>query len=320
MKGFDAEFVDLDHYIRVITARIWEGRQIDAIHRYYSTDCVVETPSGVTRGIEPVVQGTLETLVAFPDRRLLAEDILVAGDDTQGFLSSHRIISPMTHAGTGRFGPATGRPVRVRTIADCVCRDNRIVHEWLVRDQAAIARAIGSSPEALARQWLQAAGGSFTAPQPQPAPAPYVEPASADPIARALADLYAAIFESRALNAVAQRYDEAAQLAAPGGLIEVGHQAITQFWLGLSSSFPAARLSIDSLAVQRRADRHPLVAMRWRLQADHTGRGRYGEPTGKPVSLLGITHAEFAGEHIVREWTLIDDVAVWMQILSSGAR
>ena len=29
MKGFDAEFTSLDDYIRVITARIWEGRQVE---------------------------------------------------------------------------------------------------------------------------------------------------------------------------------------------------------------------------------------------------------------------------------------------------
>ena len=48
MKGFDAEFRDLDHYIRVITDRIWEGRRIDDIRLYYAADCAVETPSGVT--------------------------------------------------------------------------------------------------------------------------------------------------------------------------------------------------------------------------------------------------------------------------------
>ena len=31
MKGFDAEFHDLDHYIRVITDRIWEGRRLEDI-------------------------------------------------------------------------------------------------------------------------------------------------------------------------------------------------------------------------------------------------------------------------------------------------
>ena len=32
MRGFAAEFRDLDQYIRVITDRIWEGGRIDDIH------------------------------------------------------------------------------------------------------------------------------------------------------------------------------------------------------------------------------------------------------------------------------------------------
>ncbi len=36
MRGFDAEFRNLDHYIRVITDRIWEGGRIDDIRTYYS--------------------------------------------------------------------------------------------------------------------------------------------------------------------------------------------------------------------------------------------------------------------------------------------
>ena len=39
MRNFDAEFKSLDHYIRVITDRIWEGRQIEDIRKYYSDPC-----------------------------------------------------------------------------------------------------------------------------------------------------------------------------------------------------------------------------------------------------------------------------------------
>jgi hypothetical protein len=56
--------------------------------------------------------------------------------------------------------------------------------------------------------------------------------------------------------------------------------------------------------------------MRWRVQAWHEGPGRYGEPSGRAVEIMGISHAEFAGERIVREWLLIDEVAVWMQVLA----
>ena len=44
IPGFDPEFDDLEHYILAITERIWEGRRIGDIDRYYSSDCVVEPP------------------------------------------------------------------------------------------------------------------------------------------------------------------------------------------------------------------------------------------------------------------------------------
>jgi len=145
MKGFDPQFKDLDDYIRVITARIWEGREVERIREWYSDDCAVITPGGTSSGVDVVIRGTLETLTQFPDRRLLCEDIVSAGDDVNGYLSSHRIAGPMTHTGPGIFGEPTARRLVVRTVADCVCKDNRIVHEWLVRDQGAIARQIGST-------------------------------------------------------------------------------------------------------------------------------------------------------------------------------
>ena len=162
MRGFDAEFRDLDHYIRVITDRIWEGGRIDDIRLYYSDPCIVDTPAGVSTTVQSVIDGTRATLAMFPDRRLLAEDIIQSGDDTGGLLSSHRIISTMTHRGDGVFGEASGRRVHARTIADCVCKNNRIVHEWLVRDQGAIALQIGVPPRQLAQAWLEQRGVRFT--------------------------------------------------------------------------------------------------------------------------------------------------------------
>ena len=316
MKGFDAEFQNLDHYIRVITERIWEGRRIGDIERYYGVDCAVETPGGVSIGVPPVVSGTLETLAMFPDRQLLAEDIIVSGDDSGGFLSSHRILSPMTHAGAGAFGAATGRRLHARTIADCVCVDNRIVHEWLVRDQAAIARQIGVGERALAQRWLDERGG-FNKPAMPVAPAPYRSAMHTTPLAQRYAGLAERLWHSADVAALAEHFDSAACVAAPGGDTLYGVGEIQQFWVGLLAAFSGAELRIEHLAEVQRPSRPPAVAMRWRVRAQHTGRGRYGEPSGRPVEILAISHAEFHGERIAREWVLIDDVATWMQILLS---
>ena len=313
MKGFDAEFRDLEHYIRVITERIWEGRRFEDIRRYYGESCAVETPAGVTIGIDPVIEGTRAALAVFPDRRLLAEDILISGDEDGGWLSSHRIISPMTHLGAGVLGPPSGSKLHVRSVADCVCIDNRIVHEWLVRDQAAIALQIGSTPRALAQRWLDERGAFEKSAMPA-APAPYRSFIDND----ALAQRYAAFMQAlwtKGTAGVEPQYDAAVSLAAPGGQTLVGHEEVRDFWTGLRAAVSDAVLSIEHLVINRRANRCPAAAMRWRVRGVHGGGRRYGAPTGRPIELLAISHAEFIGEHVQREWVLLDDVAVWMQLL-----
>ena len=317
MQGFDAEFRDLDHYIRVITDRIWEGRRIDDIHRYYAEGCAVESPAGVSLGIQPVIDGTRATLLAFPDRRLLAEDVIISGDDSGGYLSSHRIFSPMTHAGPGAFGPPTGKPVYARTVADCVCRDNRIVHEWLVRDQAAIARQIGLHERDLARRWL-AERGAWHKPAMPAAPPPYRSCMDPDPLAQA----YATAYQQRWLGGQAQPLDtlldDAVISALPGGEMACGRAAVGSFWAGLLAALHPQTWQVEHLVARHQPGRASAVAMRWRAQTLHTGPGRYGAASGKPVEVLGICHAEFEAGRLLREWVLIDDVAVWMQVLQAG--
>ncbi len=317
LPGFDAEFTSLDDYIRVITARIWEGRQVDTIQRYYSADCAVITPGGTSQGVDTVVRGTLETLHQFPDRQLLCEDIVSAGDAEHGFLSSHRIASTMTHRGDGALGNATGLPVLVRTVADCVCIGNRIVHEWLVRDQGAIALQLGSTPPALARAWLASKGAPTLPLWQPPAPAHWQDPIHTTPGAQLLAQTYRALWAGN-LAVLHQHADEAIALQLPNGQAAIGVDAAEAFWFGYTAAFSGATLHIDSLAERIDAGRTPRVAMRWRLTGSHTGGGRFGAATQQPVEILGITHAEVdhARRRILREWVLIDEVALWMQLLS----
>ncbi len=320
MRGFASEFRDLDHYIRVITDRIWEARRIDDIRTYYSDPCIVETPMGVSTSVDDVIAGTRATLAMFPDRRLLAEDVIQSGDAVGGFLSSHRIISPMTHLGDGSFGPASGRKVHARTIADCVCKGNRVVHEWLVRDHAAIALQIGSTPRALAQQWLEQRGG-WLKPVAGPAPQGYVSHVSDDPMALAYARAIEAF--TRRDYAVAAVYDDAAQHLGPGERLRYGHTEIADFWRSLFASLRVTGFAVEHLAMQRdmvRSGRPDRLALRFRAQSLHepvdAEATLFGKGTGRPVELLGIVHAEFMQGRVLREWVLLDEVAILMQILS----
>jgi SnoaL-like polyketide cyclase len=320
MQGFHAEFKNLDDYIRVITDRIWEGRQIESIRDYYSDPCGVITPSGASTDVQAVIDGTNATLSQFPDRRLLAEDVIEAGDAQSGFLSSHRIISTMTHWGDGNFGKATGKKIHVRTVADCVCKDNRIVHEWLVRDQAAIAVAIGKSPQALAREWLSARNSPLL-PLPVPgAPVWWRNPMSSEPMAKNYADRVGHMLTGAGFDEAI--YDEAACSLGPANAVHYGRAEIKDFYTDYAASVSAAVYEIDSLTFMPAsvsAGRPPRAALRWRLKGVHAGQGKFGASLGKSLDILGINHAEFVklnGQwQVHREWVLIDDLALWMQVL-----
>lgn len=312
MKGFDAEFPDLDTYIRVITARIWEGRRLEDIRRYYSDPCTVETPTGVTTTAQQVIDGTAATLAMFPDRRLLAEDIIFSGDEDGGFLSSHRIVSTMTHRGDGAFGPASGRRIHVRTVADCVCRDNRVVHEWLVRDQGAIARQIGMQPADLARRWLDERGG-WHKPAAGPAPAGYRSHVSVAQPAVAYADAIRGF--STGATDVAAAYDDAVHHLGPGETTRYGHDEVGAWWRALFTVFAVEHFAVEHLVLQQGDGRAERIAMRWRALARHAGDGAFGAATGHRIEILGINHAELFRGRVLREWALVDEVALWMQVL-----
>lgn len=320
MRGFAAEFRDLDQYIRVITDRIWEGGRIDDIHLYYSDPCIVDTPAAVSTSVQQVIDGTRATLVMFPDRRLLAEDIIQSGDDRGGYLSSHRIISTMTHRGDGSFGKATGRRIHARTIADCVCKDNRVIHEWLVRDQGAIARQIGVEPRELAQVWLNQRGG-WNKPVAGPAPAGYQS--HIDP--RAAAQSYAQAIEGVAggQKLAVSLYDEAVHHIGPCETTRYGHLEVGAYWLSLFAALQVERFDVEHLVLNQGAGRADRVALRWRAFTRHTNHGTadglYGPASGNVVEVMGINHVELVDGKVLREWVLIDDVAIWMQVLTAQA-
>ena len=318
MKGFDAEFRDLDHYIRTITDRIWEGRRLDDIRRYYAPDTVVETPASMTVGVDPVIEGTRATLAQFPDRRLLAEDVVVSGDETGGFLSSHRILSPMTHAGPGAFGAPCGRTVFVRTIADCVVRDNRIVHEWLVRDQSAIARQLGTDARSVAARWLAAREG-FEPPAATVAPPPYRSTIDRGPLASAYARAWTRLWTDADPRALEATHTGHAIVALPGGETVTHADARARWWTEVTGALRPARFEVEHLTAVARPQRATTIAMRWRVRGVHAAAGRYGAPSGRDLSLMGICHADVEDGRVVREWVLIDEIALWMQVLAPRA-
>ncbi|MFQ6546611.1 nuclear transport factor 2 family protein [Aestuariibius sp. 2305UL40-4] len=321
MEGFDPKWRDQADYVLGITKAIWEDRGIRSLEGFYGEDLIVRSPSSVIKGNGGIVAATLATLAEFPDRELLGEDVIwtLTGEDS--FLSSHRLYCTATHSGAGMYGPPTGRQLAYRILADCWCRGNAVQDEWLVRDQGAIVLQMGEDIPGWTRRLIAREGG------PEACVAPYRPEidiagpydgvgdgaAPSDALGALLGDAMAGDF-----SAFAKGYDRAARLAYPCHEAGRGPEDAVRFWMSLRNALPSAEFVIHH-AIGRLddPDMPPRAAIRWSMDGRHDGYGRFGPPTGATLHVMGITHAEFGPRGLAREWTLIDDTAVWKQILLS---
>ncbi len=333
MRGFDPKWRDVPHFIIGITKEIWEDRRIGSLRHRYAPGLIVRSPASVLVDNSNVAAATMATLAEFPDRALLGEDVIWC-DDPEGatetsdaFLSSHRLICTATHTRPGMYGQPTGRRVSYRILADCAIRDDAVYDEWLVRDQSAILRQMGFDVVEWTRDLIAREGGPDRCVQPM-TPAtdvagPYDRRGNDDVWGQRYADTLKAIMAGD-MNVIPQRYDRAVALHYPGGLDGVGWAEADQFWMGVRAAFPNAAFKVEHVIGRDDTLLAPRAAVRWSLHGKHDGWGRFGTPTGAEVYVMGMSHVEFGpfagagdwGEPTIRrEYTLIDETAIWKQIL-----
>ncbi|WP_299691654.1 ester cyclase [uncultured Tateyamaria sp.] len=323
MKGFSNRWADFPDYIIGITKEIWEDRGIATLHHYYSPDIVVRSPGSVVIGNEKVIGATMATLAEFPDRQLLGEDVIWSGTPEAGMLSSHRILSTATHLADGVYGPASGKKLQYRIIADCHAINDQINDEWLIRDQTAIVRQIGWDAKAYAADLIAREGGPEACVRPLTPATDQPGPYSGHGNDNIWGKTYASVLErimGADMAAIPTEYDRAVQSEYPGGETGHGTGPVDRFWMGLRASFPDATFTIDHQIGREDPTMPPRAAIRWSLHGKHDGWGYFGAPTGAGVYVLGISHAEFgslgaAPAKIRREFTLFDETAIWKQIL-----
>ena len=79
------------------------------------------------------------------------------------------------------------------------------------------------------------------------------------------------------------------------------------------AAFPDLTLTVDHVCFlgDMQSGR---VATRWFIQGAHEGPGWYGEPTGKRIFTLGITHHKIENGRFVQEWTCFDEFALLKQL------
>jgi predicted ester cyclase len=247
--------------------------------------------------------------------------VIWSDEGSGAYLSSHRITSTATNLGTSELGPATGKRITFTTIADCLCKANLIIEEWLVRDYSHMALQLGYHPRAVARahaaadkakggraEWRAAAIArvketpltAFTTnalPNPQSNPHDF---------AHAFFDQ---IITHRRYGRVREAYSPAAHWSGPGGRRLFGWGEIAGWFTAIIGSFGDARINIQHVAAV-----DDMIAVRWELAGTHDGDALYGAATGEPIYILAVTHWRIAHDVIVDEVTVFDEVALMRQM------
>ena len=113
---------------------------------------------------------------------------------------------------------------------------------------------------------------------------------------------------------LADVYDFRVSSLYPGKWDFYGHDELGFFWGELFTAIPDARFRLEHVADIPYLSDAKDIAVRWSLAGHHTGGGLYGEPSGAPVYILGVSHWRVINGRIREDVTVWDDVAVRRQI------
>lgn len=328
MRGFDETYVDIIDYIVRITHRIWEEKDIGYITDTYRHNSHVYDDYGLQYGSEKIVADTAHTINAFPDIRLFADEIIWAGNDEVGFHTSHRTVIMGHNSGYSRYGPPTGKKVELWCIANCVSLENEIFAEWVVYDTASLIRQLGFDLPQMARALGNELADSgvddprFGEGQGLPGQAkpdyrqapPVSTGAGGFDVEEFTRRTWHNIWNRRSLKEVTRAYNLSLSFRGSSGRVFYGRGEYQSFILSLMAMFPDLMLQIDDIYWMGNDDDGYLVSVRWSLVGTHRGNGIYGAPSGRRITMWGITQQEIRDGVIHKEWMLFNEFAVMQQI------
>ena len=326
MRGFEDTYVDIVDYIVRITHRIWEDHDIGYIYDTYSSSCFVYDDSGAHYGVERVVESTLGAVHAFPDTRSFADEVIWAGDDAQGFVTSHRYITTAHHFGPWRWGPATSRKVNLWGIANCVVRDNEIFEEWVLHNIASRLLQVGIDPAWAAREAGNRASDMVIdrhRGEVQRLVGGRMPEYYADSSARGGFDvehfvraLWHNLYNRRDLSAVDKAYTPTVRWKGTSNRVGYGRQDVKGMARALLATFPDLGMQVDEVYWMGNEAEGFRVSVRWTAQGTHRGYALYGEPTNRRVHLWGINQLYISHGKVTEDWHMFNEFDVMSQILS----
>lgn len=327
LSGFDDEFIDIVNYIFCISHNIWVRKNVGLCYQYYAEVCPVYTLANYTDSIETIVSRALQTLAAFPDYNLISENIIWSEEQDGSYYTSHLFTNIMTHTGDTEFALSTGKTVHYHSISDCMSFENKIVREWIVKDNSFLLAQLGvdlldaafelakTTPDDNFYHWFEEKYK-------------WVEDLniredmdisiwSAPQFAHHWAQT---LFNQKQFSRLHEFYHLAATHQWPGGRISTGLAQISGTLIQWLAQCPDLKLSVDHISVN--TDDNITSSDNYHLAIRWSGIGTYQPHTkqlnhakGERFLLLGCSHFTISQQRITKEVTIFDEVALYANII-----
>ena len=326
MQGFDSDYVDIVDYIVRLTHRIWEERNLGLLYTAYAHNIMIHTSEGMVYGRDKVMADSVKSMAAYPDVRIYADEVIWTGNDRDGFHTSHRGVWAARNTGYSNYGPPTGRQLVRRSVAHCIIKENYIVEEWITRDELAVVWQLGFDAVELARKMAaRDAAAGIKSPVPvgtgevdrlegQTTPAALPAKPTEFEIEAFVRRTNHEIWNWRMFGKVRDYYVANYDCSTTGNRTLHGWGDLEANIIQMLAAFPDGRKIIDHVCWMGDAQAGYRVAVRWYFQGTHLGPGFYGEPTGKRVKIIGVSHYLIQKGKFVKEWTQFDEFALLKQI------
>lgn len=342
-----APYADPEDYIMSWTDRIWAPRGMGQIREHYQPDIAVHGAYGTIVGCEPIITACVQKNAAYPRRLFTGEDVIWEARDANSFLSSHRIINCGRQEGHWQYGPPTFAYSTSRNVAVTLVRDAMVAEEWVVRDEWAVVEQSGHDVQRVAREiaghpHAGLLGQDVDRIAREIANRPLTDPdeSTGRLLGNPPADpLVAGVSGRRPERSGAGAGEDQRVLAM---IDEVWNQHLGQLVEDyfsrdiviettrhrtfaresgykdeldhLFGAFPDARVDVYDVAFNDDPFFGRRVAVTWVLSGTYSGNPLYGPLTNAPVEILGVSHFQFRGDQIYREWRVYDELAVLAQI------
>ena len=227
-----------------------------------------------------------------------------------GSAVSVEIAMEAVNEGESLYGPATQKIAHLSLASLAMVAKDRMYRVWTVVDHAAVARELGASLPALARDLAGHDPGRGGVPwefgEVRANLAQLAPPRSYPPVPGLPSGLAAwnerliALWNDRRLDELGALYHADAEGSPPAD-----HP-----WCQLLTAFPDAVLFVERACVSDEEGARVRVALLWRWIGRHTGLGIGVPPSGYRLHLRGLTHFDLDGGRVVRERVFHDTLGV----------